>query len=137
MVFIYYMFMFPLVTGYNYEILALQKCNDSSRYTIHGLWPTWNATSWPQFCDNSSVFNPDLLGEIVLNEMRRDWYSCPGYGNNTSFWSHEWSKHGTCSGLGQKQYFYMALNYYSNRSLWEECLVNKTSECEVAIFPHT
>lgn len=30
-------------------------------------------------------------------------------GNNTAFWSHEWGKHGTCSGLDQLTYFRSAL----------------------------
>ena len=40
----------------------------------------------------------------------KKWPSCPEYGESEQeFWSHEWKKHGTCSGMGQLEYFKKAL----------------------------
>jgi len=39
-------------------------------------------------------------------------YSTDTKQSYTSFWAHEWEKHGTCSGLSQKEYFHQALNHY-------------------------
>ena len=37
------------------------------------------------------------------------WPSCEGSDSNEDFWSHEWEKHGTCSGLDMATYFETAL----------------------------
>lgn len=49
----------------------------------------------------------------VINEMDDDWGSlaCPSSDSHT-FWKHEWTKHGTCSGLGQHGYFKSAVDLY-------------------------
>lgn len=93
---------------FNYYKFALQECNSSVPYTIHGLWPQYDSESWPQFC-TKEVFNKTIIK--MLPEMSSDWHSC--YGSNFDFWSHEWSKHGTCSGLQQIDYFNHILLLYS------------------------
>jgi ribonuclease I len=40
------------------------------------------------------------------------WFST--FGLDTDFWNHEWSKHGTCSGLSQRNYFDKALELYTS-----------------------
>ena len=49
----------------------------------------------------------------LMNTMRRDWPSlaCPSNDGNT-FWSHEWTKHGSCSEsvLDEHGYFQAALS---------------------------
>lgn len=49
----------------------------------------------------------------VLDKMDDDWGSlaCPSSDSHT-FWKHEWTKHGTCSGLGQHGYFEAAIDLY-------------------------
>lgn len=44
------------------------------------------------------------------SDLRRNWgtLSCKNR-NNTQFWSHEWSRHGTCSNMDQHSYFLAAL----------------------------
>jgi hypothetical protein len=51
----------------------------------------------------------------VLQQLDDDWGSlaCPSSDSQT-FWNHEWSKHGTCSGLSQHDYFQSAINLYGN-----------------------
>ncbi|KAK9764585.1 hypothetical protein K7432_007786 [Basidiobolus ranarum] len=69
-------------------------------FTLHGLWPdTCDGGHGPENgCDSSRLY--DDIGTIVkadyelYNDMNAYW---PSYkGNNPSFWSHEWNKHGTC-----------------------------------------
>lgn len=81
-----------------YNILALQKCNSSSLYSIHGLWPNYNntncnsSTSYPSFCENID-FSESMI-EPIKPELDLYWYSC--YGNSFSFWNHEIQKHYSC-----------------------------------------
>jgi len=64
-------------------------------FTLHGVWPTRNDGSWPQFCNNSYPFEPNQIESLVSN-LWVYWYDYQG--NGYSFWSHEWEKHGTCAG---------------------------------------
>ena len=46
-----------------------------------------------------------------------DWLSCPQHGStNEKFWEHEWSKHGTCTGLSQLDYFNVTLGLLHKHS---------------------
>jgi ribonuclease T2 len=88
----------------------------TTNLTIHGLWPQYNTTGYPSFCTtepfDSSI--PELIG---MDTMIKYWpdvkyeVSSPSY---DSFWEHEWTKHGTCSGLSQYDYFYKAIQLTSN-----------------------
>ncbi|EDQ84959.1 uncharacterized protein MONBRDRAFT_29788 [Monosiga brevicollis MX1] len=88
----------------DYYLLRLQVCD--GQLTIHGLWP-----QWAQEC-NGSAFDVNLL-KPIRTQMESDWPSCVGNNGNEDFWAHEWSKHGTCTGLVELKYFETALNLYS------------------------
>ena len=92
-----------------YYVFALSRCTANQNWGIHGLWPEWNSTSWPQFCNPGNHLN---LNEIapLMPTMNLYWHSCEG--NNTEFWSHEWLKHGTCTPFDQYTYFSVALYLY-------------------------
>eukprot|EP00698_Gefionella_okellyi_P024441 TRINITY_DN861_c0_g1_i1.p1 TRINITY_DN861_c0_g1~~TRINITY_DN861_c0_g1_i1.p1 ORF type:complete len:248 (+),score=44.27 TRINITY_DN861_c0_g1_i1:55-798(+) len=69
--------------------------DDVDDFTLHGLWPNRNDNSYPQFCNDSDPFDPQQVSS-VMSEMRQYWtdyYDATG----TSFWEHEWDKHGTCA----------------------------------------
>ncbi|KAG0364073.1 ribonuclease T2-like [Gamsiella multidivaricata] len=76
----------------------------SDQFTMHGLWPdTCSGGQGPTSgCDSTRVYtdvatrlqnypNADANFE---NNMNTYWSSYTG--DNNEFWSHEWSKHGTC-----------------------------------------
>ncbi|PUZ73053.1 hypothetical protein GQ55_2G444000 [Panicum hallii var. hallii] len=90
-------------------------------FGIHGLWPNYaacrpdaatpNRTScWPDFCNATDTLNLSLIKGMEA-DLRRSWgtLSCKSK-DATDFWSHEWSRHGTCSGMGQHAYFRSALD---------------------------
>merc|ERR1712238_632438 len=69
-----------------------QKCKGSNTVTLHGLWPQWKES-----CSNS-FDESEVSG--VEDQLKEYWLSCPEYGgDNNDFWSHEWKKHGSCSGM--------------------------------------
>ena len=62
-------------------------------FVVHGLWPQFEA-GWPQFCDSGE---PDRVPDALL----RDYLDLmPSAG----LIGHQWRKHGSCSGLGQRDY---------------------------------
>lgn len=84
-----------------------------SNFTLHGLWPQYsNAPGYPSYC-TKEPFDPNAPASVGLAAMRNYWPNVkatdtdPDY---SSFWEHEWVKHGTCTGLSQKQYFQYAVD---------------------------
>jgi ribonuclease T2 len=81
-------------------------------FTLHGLWPQYSAGGYPQSC-TTEAFNTSIPNAVGYNDMITYWpnvkvaESDPTY---DSFWEHEWSKHGTCSGLSQYDYFSKTLS---------------------------
>lgn len=67
----------------------------SFAFVLHGLWPqylkTHEGSYWPQFCSTERGL-PDA--RTMLDIMP-----------STSLIKHEWSRHGTCSGMDAKAYF--------------------------------
>ncbi len=64
-------------------------------FVLHGLWPQYtrstNGSMWPQFCTTEpGLRDPKAMLDIMPS---------------TSLIRHEWSKHGTCTGLGPEGYF--------------------------------
>jgi ribonuclease T2 len=89
-------------------VLALQ--HDCGFESIHGLWPDPEATCTT--C-TSETFSESKLSSTTLSNMNSYWPTCQS-GTNHDFWSHEWSKHGTCSGMTQDSYFSKAISLYNS-----------------------
>jgi ribonuclease T2 len=73
-----------------------QQCAGNRRlgFVLHGLWPQFNR-GWPSNCTREAL-NPSIQRQF------------PDLYPNSSLYNHEWSKHGTCSGLSQQQYHQLA-----------------------------
>merc|ERR1719240_713058 len=86
--------------------LAMQKCREGSTtntMTLHGLW-----AQWAENC-HTSEFDAGKL-ESIRTELEAKWLSCPeDGGDNEKFWAHEWTRHGTCSGMDELTFFKTAL----------------------------
>ena len=114
-----------------YYVFAVKKCNLSeTEFSIHGLWPQFNRTFWPAFCNNKTVLDLKKI-EHLIPLMNKVWYSCEG--NNTGFWQHELLKHGSCSNMDQEIYFRETLNLYKTYPWRKHC--NKLENATQCLTP--
>ncbi len=90
-------------------VLAMEELCKDNHYTIHGLWP--DPESSCTSCTEEQ-FNENNLSEVTLKYMNMLWPSCKNGSDNQHFWRHEWSKHGTCSGMSQEEFFSTAISLY-------------------------
>lgn len=65
-------------------------------FVLHGLWPQYAAGGYPDTCSTSAT-----LDENARNLARSIFPS-------EKLIAHEWTKHGTCSGMTAKEYFQAA-----------------------------
>jgi len=82
--------------------------------TMHGLWPNYNDGSYPSTCSNEP-FDPQTVKTIGADEFNTYWPNVKVSKTSPeldSFWEHEWTKHGTCSGLDQVDYFKTSLGHF-------------------------
>jgi ribonuclease T2 len=63
-------------------------------FVVHGLWPQ-HERGWPQFC---STAGPREVSDALVDEMLAIMPS-------ERLIQHQWTKHGTCAGLSQDDYF--------------------------------
>ena len=66
-------------------------CHSPAGFVVHGLWPQNNNGTWPQFCSQTTAAT-DLHGNMDITP-------------DLPLLQHEWSKHGTCTGLDAATYF--------------------------------
>ncbi|MGJ5818882.1 ribonuclease T2 family protein [Paludibaculum fermentans] len=67
----------------------------SFSFILHGLWPQYtkpkNGSGWPQFCTtDKGLSDPKTMLDIMPS---------------LSLINHEWTRHGTCSGMNADNYF--------------------------------
>lgn len=73
-----------------------QQCGSTRdyRFIVHGLWPQYEK-GYPDFCDTREPRRvPRSVGEALFDIM-------PSMG----LIGHQWRKHGSCTGLTQREYF--------------------------------
>ena len=120
--------------NYTYYTFAIQNFCDIEDY-IHGLWPQFNSTSYPEYC--SSVTYEDVTGDLLadMNDICNQ--------QDQSFWTHEWSKHGSCvnlqTGMTETDYFNLTINLLKNllstqSNLWNETCAEMSNSCVVQCY---
>jgi len=77
-------------------------------FTIHGLWPQYDADHWPLFREPCG-FDLERLGPL-LPRLRTVWRALRG--PDEHFWQQEWLKHGMCTGMPEVEYFTRTLECY-------------------------
>jgi ribonuclease T2 len=68
---------------------------------MHGLWPQYEGTGWPQDCSTERI-DPGAVNKMISIMP------------SASLIQHEWTKHGTCSGLTSAEYFDEATEAYES-----------------------
>ncbi|KAF4138636.1 Ribonuclease T2 family [Phytophthora infestans] len=91
-----------------------------SHLTLHGLWPELSGSAPPSFCSGEAFDAGRIERELGIDTLHQYWpdvkfsEASPQYAD---FWKHEWTRHGTCSGLKQVDYFTHAINLERNETL--------------------
>eukprot|EP01064_Diplonema_japonicum_P020168 TRINITY_DN2928_c0_g1_i2.p1 TRINITY_DN2928_c0_g1~~TRINITY_DN2928_c0_g1_i2.p1 ORF type:complete len:153 (+),score=18.74 TRINITY_DN2928_c0_g1_i2:58-516(+) len=112
----------------DYYRLRMQK--ESPQWTIHGLWPEWTSSG---FCRNVT-WNEAAITPI-LPQLTKDWPS--DMGSDTTFWKHEWEKHGSCADhMDEFTYFNTTLSLYTqSHSLCPHA--GSSTQCNICFARHT
>lgn len=82
--------------------------------TLHGLWPEFKDGKYPSTCSDEK-FNPETVDDLGEDRFNTFWPNVKAVDHSRShytFWEHEWTKHGTCTGLSQDEYFDTALKHF-------------------------
>jgi ribonuclease T2 len=92
----------------------------TSTFTLHGLWPTRNDSTWPSDC-SSKPFNEAALGSLITT-MNCVWPSSTG--DAKTFWAHEWTTHGTCAfsdpaTADEKSFFTTAVSMHTQANIYK------------------
>ena len=95
---------------YYLSLFNESKDINNPKFSIHGLWPQYNKTTYPSYC-RDIIFNVDELKPII-SDLNTYWYS--NMEKNQDFWEHEYKKHGSCmfTKMTELQYFQKALDLY-------------------------
>jgi len=121
--------LFSVTSAYNYYMLAMQDWCEPG-YQIHGLWPQYNATSWPENCGGPAY--EEITNQTLLAEMNAEWANCNQ--PPSSLWSHEWNKHMTCivkqypGKYTQTSLFQLVLDLFKETPVADYCN-NGVSDC--------
>lgn len=117
----------PLGSGFDFYVLALswspsycastgdranrQQCGGETafRFVVHGLWPEFE-TGYPENCKTKQPLDlPRSVSDEMLDIMP-----------STGLVRHEWTTHGTCSGLTQADYFATTRKAFGKVAIPEE-----------------
>lgn len=109
----------------------LSLIKEESGWSIHGLWPQYNKSSYPSFC-KKVTFNIETLKPII-DRLNAIWYSIEE--PNQDFWKHEWEKHGSCmfQELNELQYFQKTIDLY--KFCIENDIINNYAKDNKAMIP--
>ncbi len=78
-----------------------RQCGKGYGFVLHGLWPQKMSGGYPEDCESTEAL-PESIVRKTLPFMPSE-----------KLIHHEWTKHGTCSGLGAESYFSLADRVFS------------------------
>lgn len=117
--------------------LTVQRCNSTSDWSIHGLWPNYGNGSYPEYCEPGVEYDPTVISDKTLHDMHQDWYTCRTDSTDEEFWNHEITKHYTCvfdKSWTQEDYFSNGINLFMdsmhNDSVKDRC-EHSGNECMI------
>ncbi len=95
----YYLFTLSWAPEYCHGHRNSPECNGGHPgFVVHGLWPQFQNGQWPSQCSSS----PGLARPSTMLDIMPD----------LRLIAHEWSTHGTCTGLSANQYFAVVRQAY-------------------------
>ena len=92
----YYVLSLTWVPGFCITHRSDTECSGGTGFGLHGLWPQFASGDYPTSC-----------GARPLSPSERSRFA--GVYPNPSMIDHEWSRHGTCSGLSPAGYFSLSI----------------------------
>ena len=111
------------------------KCSGiiPQKFSIHGLWPTYDNGSWPQYCPSkiNNISNNQELNNI-LPDLNYHWSDSLNK-SNWPLWEHEWQKHGTCA--LNSSYINTCYDYFTT-ALWLDLRLNVNFRLNSEIVPN-
>lgn len=103
--YILYTTRWPFVASNGYPVPS-----NITTFEIHGLWPNRNDTTYPSYCTNEAFDIRKI--ESLYSMLVEYWHDFDHPTDPSYFWSHEWTKHGTCASsdtlLGSQYLFFKA-----------------------------
>jgi len=120
-------FVTPTDTRFYYLSLILE--ND--KWSIHGLWPQNNKTDYPQFC-RAVTFDISLL-DPIMTDLQQNWSS--DRGPDSTFWEHEWKKHGSCMFNDSNEFDYFNTTLKLFHLVNKEGVINNYKKGTIALIP--
>ncbi|GAB4824474.1 hypothetical protein Ancab_007354 [Ancistrocladus abbreviatus] len=104
-----------------------RHCNKnkvSNNFNIHGLWPSNFSNPQPEYCDGAT-FDP-IKVKGMQTMLLTLWRNLGKGKSDSTFWAHEWTKHGACFKQDQETYFKLVLDLHQNyvSTLYQK-LINK------------
>lgn len=124
----------------SFDVLAIKKCTptletarESGSWNVHGFWPEYSVSKWPQWCNKSRYdeFTQAAIASIQ-DQLNTNWYPCPDW-HITEFklLQHEWEKHGTCTDNTVLEYFSTALAAFrtAKSNDWYHCCDSAKHQC--------
>jgi ribonuclease T2 len=108
-VFDYYLLSLSWSPAYCLQSPGAEECQGPRRYAfiVHGLWPQ-NERGWPENCGVRSGVRSGARSEVPDDVVRGIADLMPARG----LVYHEWSAHGTCSGLEPADFFALVRRAY-------------------------
>jgi ribonuclease T2 len=101
-VFDYYLLTLSWSPEYCHSSPSSAQCTGSHHFgfVVHGLWPEFQTGGYPEHCSNA----PGLSNPASFLDIMPD----------LSLIQHEWTTHGTCSGMSAQEYFNLIRNAFSS-----------------------
>lgn len=107
-------------SNFDYLVLALEW---PAAFCLQQSCAKHKNGSWPSDCCFEKDFDIALL-DPIRSDLELKWNTLKPGGDVASFWTHEWSKHGTCAKnnrllQGQLNYFKETLQLFDNYKLMQ------------------
>lgn len=98
-----------------YYLSLLREGDD--KYTIHGLWPQYDAHNYPTYCKRVTFSYNALMP--IMERLHKFWAS--DREKDSEFWKHEWYKHGSCvfTPMSELDYFTTALDLFDEARVYQ------------------